>query len=236
MGATKVTDYSITVNAAVTLSPASLPGGDVGTAYSQTIIGGGGTGTISLAVSNIQNAVAGLVVPTSGTGALMISGTPTATGTETFTVTATDSVGGTKTLNYSIALSPAVTLSPSTLPGDTVNVAYNQTITGGGGTGTIGLAVSNIQNAVAGLVVPASGTGSLTISGTPTATGTETFTVTATDPSAEEDHELLDHGERRRHTQPGHFAWWRRRLCLQPDDHRRRRHRHHHPGGEQCPE
>ena len=71
--------------------------------------------------------------------------------------------------------------SPASLPADTVNVAYNQTITASGGTGTMTLAVSNIQNAIAGLAVPASGTGSLTISGTPTAAGTETFTVTATD-------------------------------------------------------
>ena len=67
------------------------------------------------------------------------------------------------------------------MPGDTINVAYNQTITAGGGTGRIGLAVSNIQNAIPGLTVPASGIGSVAISGTPTATGTETFTVTATD-------------------------------------------------------
>jgi hypothetical protein len=46
--------------------------------------------------------------------------------------------------------------------------------------GAATLAVSNIQNAVPGVNLPASGTGSITISGTPTATGIETFTVTAT--------------------------------------------------------
>ena len=247
-----------------------MPADTINVPYNQTITAGGGTGTIGLAVSNIQNAIAGLVVPTNGTDSLTISGTPTAsgtetftvtatdslgatvanyshngkpgitlsppscrptrsmsaynqtitaaaargrsaggkqrserhrgpescrptaaaaehqghahgTGTETFTVTATDSVGATKITNYSITVNRPVTLSPSSLPADTINVGYNQTITAGGGTGTIGLVVSNIQNAIPGLTVPASGTGSLVISGTPTATGTETFTVTATD-------------------------------------------------------
>ncbi len=63
---------------------------------------------------------------------------------------------------------------------DTINVGYNQTITASGGTGTVTL-VTNVTHAIAGLTVPASGTGSLAIGGTPTATGTETFTVTATD-------------------------------------------------------
>ena len=77
-------------------------------AYSQTITASGGTGTLTLAVSNIQEAIAGLKVPASGTGSLAISGTPTAAGTETFTVTATDSLGATANTNYSITVNPAV--------------------------------------------------------------------------------------------------------------------------------
>ena len=73
-----------------------------------------------------------------------------------------------------------MTLSPATLPAGTANTPYNQTITAGGGIGTITL-TSSVTSSVPGLTVQASGTGSLTVSGTPTATGTETFTVTATD-------------------------------------------------------
>ena len=58
-------------------------------------------------------------------------------------------------------------------------MAYHQTLTASGGTGRR-LAVTNIQNPIAGLVVPASGS-NLAITGTPTVPGTETFTVTATD-------------------------------------------------------
>ena len=82
--------------------------------------------------------------------------------------------------DYTITVNPALTLSPGTLPADTINIAYNQTITASGGTGTITLAVTNIASAIPGLS-PEQRHGSMTISGTPTATGTETFTVTATD-------------------------------------------------------
>jgi hypothetical protein len=164
----------------ILLSPATLPPATVNVAYNQTIAASGGTGTTTLAVTNVSNNTLGLSVPTSGTGSLAITGTPTATGTETFTVTATDTASNTSTTNYSITVNP-VGLSPATLPAGTVNTAYNQTITAVGGTGTVSLAVSNIANAVAGLSVPTSGTGSLAIAGTPTATGTETFSVTATD-------------------------------------------------------
>jgi len=181
VGATTSDNYSITVNGAVLIGPSSLPADTVKIQYNQSITASGGTGALTLAVSNIQNAIAGLVVPSSGGSSLTISGTPMAAGTETFTVTATDSAGATTKTNYSITINGAVSIGPASLPADTTNMAYNQTITASGGTGSIGLVVSNIQNAIPGLVVPARGTGNLTISGTPTATGTETFTVTATD-------------------------------------------------------
>ncbi len=73
------------------------------------------------------------------------------------------------------------TLSISSLPADTVNVAYNQSISASGGTGDPTLAVSNINNAIPGLSITGNGKGSISISGTPTAVGTETFTVTGTD-------------------------------------------------------
>ena len=116
-----------------------------------------------------------------GPTSLLISGTPTTTGTETFTVTAADSLGVTASTNYSITVNPVVSLTPTTLPTDPVYVLpYSQTITAVGGTNPT-LTVSNIQTPIPGVTIPTSGTGSITISGTPTAPGTETFTVTATD-------------------------------------------------------
>ena len=116
-----------------------------------------------------------------GSGFLSITGTPTATGIETFTVTATDGVGAATSTNYSITVNPTVSFSTGRLPADTIDIPYDQTITAIGGTGPVSLSISNIQNPIPGLVVPSSGTDSLTIFGTPTASGTETISVTATD-------------------------------------------------------
>ena len=100
---------SITASSPVTLGPSSLPAGTVNVAYNQTLTASGGTGTLTLAVTKIQGAIAGLVVPASGSYLLGITGTPTAAGTETFTVTATDTLGVTTSTNYSITVAPATT-------------------------------------------------------------------------------------------------------------------------------
>src|SRR5262249_26040816 len=153
--------YTITVNPSITFSPAALPPDTVGVAYNQSVSTSGGTGTVNLSV-NVTSSVPGLVVPASGPGSIAITGTPTAAGTESFTVTATDSVNGTSIKSYSIVVNPAITLSPTTLPGDDVGFAYNQTITASGGTGTLSTTV-NVLNAVAGLIVPSSGGSSIAI-------------------------------------------------------------------------
>src|SRR5208282_4714156 len=111
------------------LSPTTLPADTVNVLYiPQTITASGGTGAITLAVSNLTNAIAGLAPPTSGNGSLTISGTPASAGTETFTVTATDSLGAQASANYSITVNPAVSLSPTspTLAADTVSAPYSQ--------------------------------------------------------------------------------------------------------------
>ena len=96
--------YTITVNAAPTLSALPTTAVTTNLAYSQTITASGGTGTRTLTVSNITNAIPGLVIPNSGTTSLAITGTPTAAGTMTFTVTTTDAVGATTSTNYSITV------------------------------------------------------------------------------------------------------------------------------------
>jgi len=155
----------------------------INTAYNQTIAALGGTGTVTLSVSNLQNTIPGLTLVNNG-NTITISGTPTTTGNETFTVTATDPAGDTASANYSVWVNPAVTISPTTLPAGTLNVNYEQAITCSGGTGPYdSLAVSNVSGAINGLTIIGGGMIGcpLVILGTPTATGTEAFTVTATD-------------------------------------------------------
>jgi hypothetical protein len=143
--------------------------------YSQSISASGGTG--SLTFSATGTLPTGLSL--SSTGGL--SGMPTAAGTFDFTVIATDTVGASASTSYTVTINPALTLIPGVLSVGLINTAYNKTISASGGTGTVTLVVTNVTGAIPGLNVPTSATGTLTISGTPTATGTEKLTVTATD-------------------------------------------------------
>nr|MBA3487528.1 putative Ig domain-containing protein [Lysobacter sp.] len=79
--------YALSVDApTVTLAPATLPGGTLDVAYSQTVTASGGTAPYTYAVT-AGALPAGLTLAASGT----LSGTPTAVGPNSFTITATDS-------------------------------------------------------------------------------------------------------------------------------------------------
>ena len=73
---------------AITLTPASPPNGTVGVAYSQTIVGSGGTGPYTFTVST-GTLPAGLTLSTAG----VLAGTPTAGATSSFTMRGTDANG-----------------------------------------------------------------------------------------------------------------------------------------------
>ncbi|HEX4826333.1 MAG TPA: putative Ig domain-containing protein [Candidatus Polarisedimenticolaceae bacterium] len=163
----------------ITLSPPSLPGGTLATAYSQTISATGGLAPYTYAVS-AGALPPGLSLASNG----VLSGTPTALGNYAFTVTALDSSGADGTLGctgsqpYSIVIGcSTLAISPSSLPGATLGVAYNQTLVASGGNPPYTFAVT------AGALPPGlslnAGSGALT--GTPTATGSFSFTVTTTD-------------------------------------------------------
>jgi len=169
--------YSITVAAAtVAIAPTTLPAGDVGAAYSQTVTASGGTAPYSYAVTAGALPVG---VTLAANGAL--SGTPTSGGAFNFTVTATDgSTGsgpysGSRAYTLNIA-APTVILTPATLPPATAGSAYSQTVTAGGGVAPYSYAVT-AGSLPAGVTLGASGV----LSGTPTTGGTFNFTITATD-------------------------------------------------------
>ena len=94
---------------AITLSPATLPNGTVGSAYNQTVTGSGGSSpyTFSLASGALPS---GLTLSGSG----VISGTPTASGSSTFTVKATDAQGCVGTQSYQLTLAVCtVSIAPA---------------------------------------------------------------------------------------------------------------------------
>ncbi|HEX9004954.1 MAG TPA: putative Ig domain-containing protein, partial [Blastocatellia bacterium] len=164
------TDYVLLVNCpAITVSPASLPGGTVGTPYNQTV-------SASPAGSYVFSVTAGSLPPglslNPATGA--ITGMPTAAGEFSFDVTA--SAGGCAgSRNYIVAIScTAASFTTTTLPAGTAGNTYSQTLSvSPAGSYTFSLTQGNLPS---GLTLnPFTGV----ISGLPAVTGTTTFIVKA---------------------------------------------------------
>jgi hypothetical protein len=91
----------------ITLSPATLAGGTVGTAYSQTFAGSGGTAPYSFAVTG-GALPAGLTLTTAG----VLSGTPTTAGNATFTIRGSDATGCFAVRSVTIAIVTGVPTLP----------------------------------------------------------------------------------------------------------------------------
>jgi len=170
---------SITINAApepLDITTTSLPDGEVGVAYSQTLAATGGVTPYSWAVVS-GSLPAGLSL-TSSTGE--ISGTPTTAETANFTVQVTDSDSPASTDQQALAITVApedLVITTTSLPGGTVDVAYSQTLAATGGVTPYSWAV--ISGALPAGLSLTSSTGE--ISGTPTTAETANFTVQVTD-------------------------------------------------------
>ncbi|MEO8751652.1 MAG: IPTL-CTERM sorting domain-containing protein [Casimicrobiaceae bacterium] len=161
----------------ITVNPATLPPGVVGTPYSQVITASGGTAPYTYAVSS-GVLPAGLSL-NPATGA--ITGTPTTFGTFNFTITATDANGCPGTRAYSVVIAaatcPAIVLNPALLPSGHIGTPYSQIVSASGGLAPYTYAVSS--GALPGGLLLNSLTGAIT--GTPTTAGIFNFTIMATD-------------------------------------------------------
>ena len=162
---------SIVVSPALAITTSTLPGGQVGVTYSQTLQASGGTAPYTWSIS-AGSLPQGLIL-----SAGQISGTPTAAGNASFTVKVTDtgSASATKALSINIAANPVI-ITTASLPAGQVGVPYSQTLQASGGTGTLTWTISS-GSLPAGLNLSAAGQ----IAGTPTTSGTSNFTVKATD-------------------------------------------------------
>jgi len=173
VAATATKALSIVINVVPSITTSSLPNGSVGVSYSQTMAATGGTTPYVWWISS-GSLPAGLSLNTS-TGA--ITGTPTAAGTSNFTARVTDTPGATATKALSIVIVSGLTITTSSLPADTINIAYNRTLTASGGTTPYTWAISS-GTLPTGLSL---NTSSGAITGTPTAAGTSNFTARVTD-------------------------------------------------------
>ena len=159
----------------ISISPATLPSGRVGTAYSQTLTASGGTGPYTFAVQS-GSLPAGLTLTAAG----LLAGTPTTAGAPTSTISATDAASCPGVITYTLVIAaagcPVITLSPATLPNGTIGVAYSQTITSSGGTApyTYSILTGTLP---AGLALSAGGV----VSGTPTSAASSTVTIQSSD-------------------------------------------------------
>ena len=173
--------YSLTIAPpGINITPATVPGGTVATAYSQSFSASGGTGPYTYTIIS-GSLPAGLTLSSGG----VLSGTPTAGGTFTFAVRATDSSGGTgpysgTSSNISLTIAaPTLGFSPATLPAATPATAYSQQINVSGGTAPYNSFVVASGSLPPGLTLNATGL----VSGTPIAAGNYSFTVSASDSS-----------------------------------------------------
>jgi len=159
----------------ISLIPATLAGGSVGTTYNQTLsaVGGVAPYTYTLTAGALP---AGLTLSATG----VLSGTPTLQGVFNFTITATDANLCAGVQGFTLTVNPplcgTITLAPAALPNSVINSAYVLSLTAAGGTApytytlTAGALPTGLGLAAAGL-----------LSGTPTVSGAFNFTVTATD-------------------------------------------------------
>jgi hypothetical protein len=160
--------------ATLTVTPASLPTGEVGSTYSHTLTATGGSEIFSSWAITVGTLPAGLALNTS-TGA--ITGTPTAAGTLSFTAQVTDSALATASAALSITVNPAIAITTASLPHGEVGAAYSETLLASGGIAPFAWSIS-VGSLPAGLSLNAS---SGMISGTPTTAGDSPFTAMVTD-------------------------------------------------------
>ncbi|UDF32539.1 UNVERIFIED_ORG: IPT/TIG domain-containing protein (plasmid) [Roseateles sp. XES5] len=164
----------------IAIGPATLSNAGIGVPYGASLTSTGGLAPVTFAVT-AGSLPPGLVLDPGG----VISGTPTGGGTYNFTVTATDSATTsgpyTAAKAYALTVDPAtIVLSPAAgaLTGGTTGIAYSQTVSASGGTGSYTFDVS-AGALPAGLTLSPGGI----LSGTPTASGTFNFTIRGTDSS-----------------------------------------------------
>ena len=172
--------FSITVNSAVTVTPAALGSGVVGAVYSATLAASGGSPPYSNWAVSAGLLPSGLTL-NSATGA--ISGTPnSAAGSPfNFSVTARDNAGSTSAAQaFSIAIAPPVSITATSLPVGEVSAAYSASLSATGGIPPYNNWTISAGSLPPGLSLNA-GTGA--IGGTPTSAAGSPFgfSVTAKD-------------------------------------------------------
>lgn len=204
-GTTTTQTFSLTVYSALTLpTTTALTGATWSTAYSNTLVANGGSGSTvfyvnssAVSTSGTQSMLAsgyGLYVTNGGSGTLSIGGTPSGSNDKTvsFTVYAVDSTTGytTGTTAYSIEILPSATLTVtvSSVPQGMANMPYTLTsslLSVSGGTSPYTVTFTTLPS-----WATASSTAGV-FTGTPTSSGSYTALVKVLDSSSTEKYGTL---------------------------------------------
>jgi len=170
------------VLAAPSISPISLPSGQVGVAYLQALIVSGGTPPYTWAFFGLFPPPGLISTISVDTATATISGTPTTAGSYNFLVTVTDSLLSTINFSYTITIAATpITFTTTSLSQAREGTAYSASITVSGGTSPYTFSLSG-GALPSGLALGSNGI----ISGTPDkgTAGTHVFTIGVTDSSS----------------------------------------------------
>lgn len=165
--------FYIAVYAPISINTSSLPAGNYGSSYSQTLSASGGNGSITWSLYS-GSLPSGLSLSSSG----VISGTISGSGNYTFTVKASDSQYPpvTNTKQFTINVYPQLQITTVTLPAGAVNGSYYQSLAATGGNGNYSWSLDS-GNLPPNTTLYSNGT----ISGTPTSSGHYSFIVRLSD-------------------------------------------------------
>ncbi len=138
----------------ITLSPPTLPNGQVGVFYSQNITAGGGNPPYNFTLSSGTLPPPLVLTPTG-----LLSGTPNTPGPFNFTVTATDADNCTGDRAYSVTIVPSCALLAdmnvdTSKNGDDIQIFVNCLLTGGSPTGNCACGDMDSSGSVTPLDVP----------------------------------------------------------------------------------
>ena len=114
VGGTASQSYSITINPALSITPATLPLGASGIDYIQNLaVSGGTTPYTTFSVTGFADNGTGLtsseITTDASNGTININGTPTGIGSASFTVLVTDTSGATLSQSYTITIDDLLT-------------------------------------------------------------------------------------------------------------------------------
>jgi hypothetical protein len=173
---TKSATFTVNLVPPPSITPATLPGGNVGTPYSQSVSVTGGVAPYTLSITGTQ--ITGVTF-TAGATSATLSGIPTTAATDAFTVKVTDSGSPAQTTSmpYSVVIGAQLPLSitTSSLHGGTLNSVYTPvSINATGGFAPYSFGATGLP---AGMTLSSGGS----LTGTPTVAGSFSASITVTD-------------------------------------------------------